>query len=303
MKRTYPLSIDDQRTLPTGYDGPVYVWDIDKTYLATAFSSMKGMARIPIEFAIDKRAIPGMPEVLRGLRRGPGPTFACAPLYFVSASPPQLRRVVEHKMLLDGVEHDGITFKDWLGVMRQLSPRRFKEQVGFKLCALLAGRERRPQSTEYLFGDDVERDAEAFHLYARLIGGLLSAGEAEAAMKAAGVHREDRRCVRDLLDRIPPPRGRVARIFIHLENDSPPSRFDRFRELVTPVKGAYQLALALLELGLLDAACARQVGEAVRTGHRPGQDLQALCADAVERGLVSGEKARSAGPGYLTPRE
>ena len=114
MDTCYPLSQDEQREYVNGFDGDVFVWDIDKTYLDTHFSSMKGMARIPVEFAIDKRAIPGMPEVLRGLRRGPGPGFACAPLYFVSASPPQIRGVVQRKMLMDGVEYDGIIFKDWL---------------------------------------------------------------------------------------------------------------------------------------------------------------------------------------------
>ena len=161
MKVPYPLSIEDQRSYPEGFDGRVFVWDIDKTYLETHFSSLKGMARIPVEFAIDKKAIAGMPEILRGLRRGPGEDYACAPLYFVSASPPQMRRVIERKMLMDGVEYDGIILKDWLKTLRRLRPGRLREQAGFKVCALLAGRQNRPRSTEYLFGDDVESDAAA----------------------------------------------------------------------------------------------------------------------------------------------
>src|SRR5215467_9539607 len=140
MKTSYPLSVRDDRLLPKDYDGLVYVWDIDKTYLATPFSSVWGLIQIPLEFAIDKRAIPGMPEVLRGLRRGAGPEVSCTPLYFISASSHFMRGVIESKMLRDGVEQDGIIFKDWYRVLLSLHPRRLFEQVGFKMVALLMGR-------------------------------------------------------------------------------------------------------------------------------------------------------------------
>ena len=121
MHRGYPLCEIDNRSLPPDYAGPVFIWDVDKTYLSTHFSSLQGLVRIPVEFPIDKRAIPGMPELVRGLRKGRGAGVACAPLYFITASPPQLRSALENKMLLDGVEFDGITFKDWL---RTLIPTR-----------------------------------------------------------------------------------------------------------------------------------------------------------------------------------
>ena len=201
MPEAYPLKIDDQRTLPDGYTGPVFIWDIDKTYLSTHFSSLQGIGRIPFEFAVDKQAIPGMPEVLRGIRRGPGSGYACAPLYFVTASPPQLRGVLEHKMILDGVEFDGITFKDWWKIMKQGRPQRIRDQIGFKLCALLDGRLRRPLSTEYLFGDDAETDADSFSLYADLVHEDISPGEALQRMAATGMREDNRRCALALLDR------------------------------------------------------------------------------------------------------
>jgi len=289
MADRYPLAVEDQRILPEGYDGNVFVWDIDKTYLSTRFSSMRGMARIPIEFAIDKHAIPGMPEVLRGLRRGPGPDFACAPLYFVSASPPLLRKVVENKMLLDGVEHDGITFKDWLGTLRQLRPGRLREQVGFKINALLDGRLRRPRAQEYLFGDDVERDAEAFSIYARLVNDDPPSGELETALQAAGVKPDDRRFVHDLAGRLPAERGRVERFFIHLGLGTPPDSFDRYGELAVPVKGGFQLALALHDLGLLDEDAVTGAAEAVEASAKARSKYGALpeqAADALRRGLI-----------------
>jgi hypothetical protein len=232
-----------------------------------------------------------MPEILRGLRRGPGPEFACTPLYFVTASPPQLRKVLEHKMLLDGVEYDGIISKDWLKTLRQLRPGRLREQVGFKLCALLAGRQRRPLAEEYLFGDDVEQDAVAFSLYARLIGGEFSTDAAEKSMKAEGVKQDDQHCVFALLNKLPVTLGKVKRIFIHLERNTPPARFEQLGVLVVPVKGACQLSLALYELGLVDQETVHQACEAVSSGSGPTTlSIDTLVADARARGLISADK-------------
>ena len=58
MELRYPLAVFNDRDLPRDYAGPVFVWDVDKTYLSTRFSSSSGLARIPIEFSVDKVAIP-----------------------------------------------------------------------------------------------------------------------------------------------------------------------------------------------------------------------------------------------------
>ncbi len=290
----YPLSMRDDRSLPEGFDGPVLVWDIDKTYLTTHFSSLRGLSRIPLEFAIDKQAVPGMPALLRGLRRGPGPQYACTPLYFVSGSPPFLRGVIETRMLMDGVEHDGITFKDWVETLKQGRPGRLREQVGYKVCALLAGRLRRPQAVEYLFGDDVEQDALAFDLYARIVEGRLSAGETVASLADAGVPRDDRRNVCSLMDRLPPRRGRVDRVFILLARNTPACRFEPYGTRVVPVESAFQLGLALYELSLVDRQAVDQARRAVfGTGERARNPLHTQCVDALDRGLVSRETLRA----------
>jgi hypothetical protein len=294
MRVSYPLRIDDQRTLPDGYDGPVFVWDIDKTYLSTHFSSLQGLSRIPLEFAVDKRAITGMPEVLRGIRRGPGPGYGCVPLYFVTASPPQLRGVLEHKMILDGVEFDGITFKDWWRIMKQGRPKRLLDQVGFKVCALLEGRQRRPLATEYLFGDDAESDADAFSLYASMLQNELPAREAQDRMAEAGVREDNRRCVLSLLDQLPRKRGNVGRFFIHLEKQTPPEKFDRFGPLVAPVRNGFQLSLALYELGLVDQDTVLQCREAASSAPgSPGPMFESLITDAIDRRLITRRKLHS----------
>ncbi|MHB8894732.1 MAG: hypothetical protein ACYC99_06075 [Candidatus Geothermincolia bacterium] len=288
IESRYPMSVHNERELPEDYDGPVFVWDIDKTYLSTSFSSVRGLLRIPLEFAVDKIAIPGMPEVIRGLRRGPGDKYKGNPLYFVSASPPELRRVLEHKMLMDGVEYDGITSKDWLRCLIQGRPGRLREQVGYKLCALLAGRLARPQSREYLFGDDVEMDAAAFHLYAQLVNGQLSPGDATSEMRALKVKRDDRKCAFALLETIPRKMGTVERIFIHLERNTPPDRFEKYGDVVVPVRGAGQMALSLYQMNLINAAEVEQVFEALVERSRSPEELVSLLrSDALERGLIT----------------
>ena len=293
MPPRYPLSIDDQRTLPDGYHGPVFVWDIDKTYLATHFSSLQGLSRIPFEFAVDKQAITGMPEVLRGIRRGPGPGYGCVPLYFVTASPPQLRGVLEQKMVLDGVEFDGIIFKDWWRIMKGGRPKRLLDQVGFKACALLEGRLRHPLATEYLFGDDAESDADAFFLYAGLVHHDLSEGELRERMTEAGVRKDNQRCALSLFGELPPKRGRVAKIFIHLAKGTPPEAFERFGPLVAPVRNGFQLSLALCGLGVVDRETVRQCREAIsRASGKSNPDVESLVADAIDRGLISERELR-----------
>ncbi len=288
------MKMHNERVLPEGYDGPVFIWDIDKTYLSTNFSSFRGLLQIPLEFAVDKIANPGMPEVIRGLRRGPGEEYAGTPLYFVSASPPELRNVLEHKMLIDGVEYDGITSKDWLRTLMQFRPDRLRDQVGFKVCALLAGRRERPGSHEYLFGDDVEQDAAAFHLYAQMINGEISPGDAATALRKHKVRGDDRKAAFTLLEALPRKMGRVKRIIITLEQNTPPEKFDQYGEMVVPVRGAGQMAFTLYEMGLIDRAAARQVIEAVKARSRaPDALVELLAADALERVLISAKNLDS----------
>jgi hypothetical protein len=291
MPEAYPLQVDDQRALPEGYTGPVFIWDIDKTYLSTHFSSLQGLIRIPLEFAVDKQAISGMPEVLRGIRRGPGPGYGCVPLYFVTAGPPQLRGVLEHKMILDGVEFDGITFKNWWQIMKKGRPRRLLDQVGFKVCALLEGRQRRALATEYLFGDDAESDAAAFSLYASLVHERLSVREAADRMAGTGMREDNQRCALALLDRLPEKRGKVKKVFIHLEKRTPPEQFEAFAPLVAPVRDGFQLGLALFALGLVDVDTVRQCRDAIcPAGATSDPELDARIIDAVDRRLISRRK-------------
>lgn len=198
-----PMELTNDRSFAPDYAGPLYCSDIDGTYLETDLSSAAGMLAIPFEFAIDKVAVPGAVALLRGLRHGTTERSSLHPLYFVSASPPQLRRVIERKMTLDGVEFDGIAFKDQLRMLFARRTREITHQVAYKLAALFRYRALLPVGARWtLFGDDLESDAEIFALFADACAGLRGADLAHA-LESLGTRPDAARWVAALADGLP----------------------------------------------------------------------------------------------------
>lgn len=275
MTGRYPIERTNERVLPADYRGPIDIWDIDKTYLESEFESIRDLLRGAFERAIDKRTKPGMRAVLRALRRGTAPGSGAGapvpvrtPLYFVSASPPELRRVLEGKMLIDGVEYDGIAFKDQLGLMKARRFRELRRHVAYKLAALFEYRAEWPAGArEWLYGDDAETDALIYSLYAQVRAGTLG-GEALAEELAKhGVARGDRRLIATLAalaaEKSPPPAGgSVEAIYIVRVSKAPkvdPAAFP----LVRPVSGAVELAVDLARRGRIPESAIAEVEKEV----------------------------------------
>lgn len=275
------LQRSNDRTLPGDYRGDVLLWDIDKTYLDTHFSSWRGLAAIPFEFALDKETVPGAVPLLRALRRGAGEESALVPLYFVSGSPLQLRRIIERRMTLDGIEYDGITFKDQLGLLLEGRPRAIVEQVGYKLSALLLYRRELPDGARWLlFGDDVEADAEVFALFGEVCAGLR--GEAlEGRLRRLGVHRSDVAGVLELCRDLPVTEDPVERIFIHLERGTDPAAFAG--SAVVATRSYLQTALVLADAGRVRPAAVTAVAMDLRRRGVTERRLEADVDDAVVR--------------------
>ena len=209
------LEQSNTRTLSPEYEGDILLWDIDKTYLSTNFSSIRGLIGIPFELALDKKSIPGAVPRIRALRRGTGEETAIVPLYFVSGSPKEMRTVIERRMTLDGVEFDGITFKDQLGLLLKGRPRALKEQIGYKLTALLLYWESLPKKSRWLlFGDDVESDAEVFELFGNVCEGLRGA-ELESHLRKKRVAKQDIHNLLELTNRLSVEANPIEKIFIH----------------------------------------------------------------------------------------
>jgi hypothetical protein len=269
------------RVLPADYAGNVLLWDIDKTYLDTRFSTWRGLARIPFELAIDKRTIPGAVPVLRALRRGPGGESAVVPLLFVSGSPVQLRKVIERRMTLDGVDFDGITFKDQLGLLLKGRPRGLTAQVGYKLTALLLYRRKLPDGARWLlFGDDVESDAQAFALFGDVCAGLRGS-DLGRRLKRERVSRSDTAAIVELADPLTVTPDPVEKIFIHLEQSSDPSRFTDRRVVAT--RSYIQTILVLLALGHVRREAVSAVARDFRVRGVAEEFIEAQLADAALR--------------------
>ena len=249
----YPLCRENNRTFPESFDGFVCIWDIDKTYLESDIDSLRGLLKIPFEFAIDKRTVPGADNLLRLLRRPKGIRRSNG-LYFVSASPNQLRHTIERKMLLDAVEHDGITLKNWTAIVRKRTFAKLREQIGYKLSALLLGRkELAACHREILFGDDSEADALIYTVYADICAGRLRGSFLRSTLLQQGVAHEDAHYV-DTLCAPLPERDCVERIFIHIEKEASVSNFDAWNPRLVACRDTFQMALMLLADDDIDAS-------------------------------------------------
>ena len=275
------LEQTNTRTLPVDYEGDVLLWDIDKTYLSTHFSSWRGLIGIPFEFAVDKESVPGSVPVIRALRRGVEEETGIVPLYFVSGSPKEMRTVIERRMTLDGVDFDGITFKDQLGLLLKGRPRALKEQIGYKLTALLLYWEQLPKRSRWLlFGDDVECDAEVFELFGRVCEGFRHA-ELEAHLRKKRVAKQDIRNLMELTERLTIGPNPIEKIFIHLERDSDPAVF-RY-ERVVPTRSYLQTVLVLCKIGRVRTSAVSTVARELRLRGIPEDTIQKQLEDTTKR--------------------
>jgi hypothetical protein len=250
VRAPFPMVRKIQRALEADYSGPAYIWDIDKTWLDTRISQVKGMLKIPFEFAIDKRALPGTTALLHALREGPTGREH-RPLYFITASPPFIRKAIERKMLIDGIEFDGITYKDQVEVFRRREFASLREHTAFKLGALLLLARAFPAGTDiYMFGDDAERDPLIYSMFADICAGRLRGDALIHAQEQMGVLPEYARDVAALADGLP-ARERVRGIHINLVREPDGSRISECDPRVVGYPSAGAAARYLCEWGLI----------------------------------------------------
>ena len=270
----------------------VFRWDLDKTYLRTDFESLRELIRVPFESAADKVEVPGVAELIRSVRDFARKSHRQALVYFISASPPQIGKSIREKLALDGVEVDGIVFKDQLQILMRGRFRGLREQTGFKLTELLRGRLAVPEeSQEFLFGDDWEADPVIYTLYADLLAGRIRDEDLLRVLGEIPVDREWRDEITVLLPKVRRVDA-VRRIFIHLERQTPPGSFRTFGDRLVPAFNYFQTAACLYEEGEIDASGVDRVGRALiaRAGYTR-EMLENSLDDIARRGHLS-EQAR-----------
>jgi hypothetical protein len=247
--------------LDQSYDGVVVISDIDKTYLATQIDSLGGLLRTALETPESKDNIPGFSILLRALRRGGGEQAQKNPLFFVSASPPQMRDALLSKMQIDGVEHEGIIFKNQLVYVRAGEFRKLREQIGYKISALLSLWKELPKRAKLvLFGDDSESDPMIYSLFEEILSGRLRGTDLERILAYLKVFPEEAQHVRVLAESLGNETYSPVRfIFINLITGSQANYYQKYGGHLYATENSLQVAIALFENGLIRERAVRSI--------------------------------------------
>lgn len=273
--------------IPRDYTGFVFISDIDKTYLATQIDSLGGLLRAAFEAPESKSNVPGFSIILRAIRRGAMEQTVKNPLFFVSASPPQMRPKLLAKMEMDGVEHDGIICKNQLSQVRRGNFRKLKEQIGYKLYALLSLWSELPENCKtVMFGDDSESDAVIYSLFGEILAGVLRGRALTKLLGWLGVFREDALSIAWLARSVRTPKYPLYAAFINLETGSQASYYSKLGSFVYPTNNSLQTAMSLYEMGLIRDRAVRSVGRelVIHYDFHP-QQLQQSLEEGARRGL------------------
>jgi hypothetical protein len=264
-------------------------WDLDKTYLRTEFDSLRDMVRTALERPDQKRTNPGASTLLREMVR------AGIRVHILSGSPEQMRRRLEDKLRLDGVTWDTFTLKPNLQNLLRLRFRAVRDQLGYKLPALLQARAHVTEAGESatawhetLFGDDAEADAYVYSLYADFVAGRVPEDVLLRVMQRGRVYDDVVAAAMDAA-RIIAHADVIERILIHLERQTPPDDFRAYGSRVVPFYNYLQAAFVLHEDARLGADAVLRVAVELVTEHRfDGDALARSYLDLVRRGHLRG---------------
>jgi hypothetical protein len=217
-------------------------------------------------------------------------------VHILSGSPEQMRHKLEDKLRLDGIQWDSFTLKPNLQNLLRLRFRAMRDQLGYKLPALVRARRYATPSPESdpglrketLFGDDAEADAFVYSLYADVLSGRVGA-DTLAEVCARGRLYPD--VMADLLEDVRHiERGAaVERILIHLERGSPPDEFRIYGGRAVPFYNYLQAAFVVHEDGRVPAEAVLRVGVEMIVQHRfDGDALAKSYSDVARRGHLRG---------------
>ncbi|MBC7464631.1 MAG: DUF2183 domain-containing protein [Bdellovibrio sp.] len=227
----------------------VYVWDLDKTYLDTSIDSFVGLFRTIFEKAFTKKNVPGTRSLIRSLDRYRKKNFneKDFPIFFVSASPPQMESKIYEKFLLDNIKPIGMFYKDNL---KNLVPKRFlflKKQVGYKVQSLLQLRARLSDNVRMIcFGDDSESDAIIYNLFSDICARRQTEVQLTEMLEDFGV--SDSQIDEILrLQALIPIQDPVEKIYINLATDTDPEYYLKFGRRTMPTSNTFQVALDLVQ--------------------------------------------------------
>ena len=263
-------------------------WDLDKTYLRTEFDTVRDLVRTAFERPDEKRTNPGAATLLREMAR------SGISIHILSGSPEQMRKRLEDKLRLDGIRWDTFTLKPNLQNMLRLRFRALRDQLGYKLPALLAARAKGSDSftgvKETLFGDDAEADAFVYSLYADIMSGRVDRTAVHDIFEKGRVYEDVVEQALLDIERVV-SEDVVERILIHLERQTAPRDFQVFGNRVVPFYNYLQPAFVVHEDGRLPSDGVLRVAAEMVTLHRfDGDALARSYLDLAKRGHLRGTR-------------
>lgn len=271
-------------------------WDLDKTYLRTEFGSLRDLWRTAFERSDEKRTNPGAATLLREMVR------AGVSVHILSGSPEPMRRRLEDKLRLDGIKWDSFTLKPNLANILRLRLRALRDQLGYKLPALLEARARASRPTEEtglcletLFGDDAEADAFVYSLYADVLAGRIDAATLGRICEKGRVYDDVAQALVSTASGLVAEEA-VERILIHLESQTPPEDFRSYAPRAVPFYNYLQAAFVMHEDGHIPAEAVLRVAVELVVQHRfDGDGLARSYLDLARRGHLRGTGANTIG--------
>jgi hypothetical protein len=283
----------------------IYIWDLDKTYLDTTIDSLKGLFATVFEKSFSKKNVPGANELIKSLARFRAKNFSEEqfPLFFVSASPPQMERKIFEKFELDQIHPLGMFYKDNL---KNLVPSKFtflKRQVGYKLQALMQLRTQLREDVRIMcFGDDSESDVIVYNLFSDVCARRHTKNQLERLLDKLGVppvQVEEILRLQSLVDIQDP----VEKIYINLATDTDADYYTKFGRRTLATYDSFQIALDLVQDQRLSLEELGSVMDELRTkyGFGPAQITKSF-QDLIRRrvmGLSSFEMIKN----YLIERK
>ncbi len=229
----------------------VFVWDLDKTYLDTSIESITQLLVTALERAFNKKNVPGTNTLLQVLSQHWSQSKGQNrfPLYFISASPPQMENRIAEKFVFDNIKPFGCFYKDNL---RNLRPKRFfrlTKQVGYKVQALMQLRLKLKENVRQIcWGDDSESDALVYNLYSDICARRIGTQELRKTLQNFFVTNEQIDTIL-MLQSQAPENDPVEKIYINLAVDTDPDYYMKFGRRTLPTYNTFQVALDLAQDG------------------------------------------------------
>ncbi|MCB0378170.1 MAG: hypothetical protein KDD33_06735 [Bdellovibrionales bacterium] len=270
----------------------IYVWDLDKTYLDTNWHTMKDLWNTIFEKSFQKKNVPGTSTLVSCVKASWQKSRGdlAFPLFFITASPPQMEKRLREKLEIDEILPIGMFFKDNLKNIRPGRWRRLSQQTGFKVQSLLQLRSKfSGEITQVLWGDDSETDATIYSLYSDICARRWTENELIQLLKYFQVGREQIDTILDLQDQCP-DHDPVEKVYINLAIDTDPEYYLKFGRRIVPTYNSFQTGLDLFQDSRLQVSEVLKVAEDLIMNYGFSADeLQSSLDDLVRRRILAQE--------------